>query len=198
MLSPFMPFITEEIWHAVYDGKPPKQSIALAGYPQQDPSQTDTAAETEMAILQDLIVAVRNIRAELKVETRQKTPIEIHADGDVQDLINGNRGALERLANVERIEFVRESLAKAAGGRSSTRFDVRVVYEKKVDVAAERERLTKEIERFEKELGNAERQLGNEAFLGKAPAKVVDGLKKRHAELRVLLEKARSGLANLK
>ena len=80
LLSPFMPFITEELWHAVYDGKPPAKSIALAAYPQADRAQIDADAETEMAILQDLIVSVRNIRAELKVEPKQKLPIEIFAE----------------------------------------------------------------------------------------------------------------------
>ena len=79
MLSPFMPFITEELWHAVYDGKPPAKSIALAAYPSGDPAQMNADAETEMAILQDLIVSVRNIRAELKVEPKQKLAIEVFA-----------------------------------------------------------------------------------------------------------------------
>ncbi len=56
LLHPVMPFITEEIWHAIYDGKPPLKSIALAAYPAADAKQIDLAAETEMAILQDLIV----------------------------------------------------------------------------------------------------------------------------------------------
>ncbi len=43
-LSPFMPFITEELWHAVFDGKPPAKSIALVAYPQADPAQMDTAS----------------------------------------------------------------------------------------------------------------------------------------------------------
>jgi len=67
LLHPVMPFITEEIWQAMYEGNPPLKSIALAGYPQADETQFDLAAETEMAILQDLIVNVRNVRAELKV-----------------------------------------------------------------------------------------------------------------------------------
>src|SRR5664279_1668473 len=67
MLSPFMPFITEELWHAVYDGKPPAKSIALSAYPLCEPAQVEVAAETGMAILQDLIVSVRNIRAESKI-----------------------------------------------------------------------------------------------------------------------------------
>ena len=78
LLHPVMPFITEEIWQAVYDGKPPLKSIALAAYPQADEKQFDLAAETKMAILQDLIVSVRNLRAELKVEQKQKVPIQVY------------------------------------------------------------------------------------------------------------------------
>jgi valyl-tRNA synthetase len=70
LLHPVMPFITEEIWHAIYAGKPPLKSIALAGYPKRMKNSSIFAAETEMAILQDLIVSVRNLRAELKVESR--------------------------------------------------------------------------------------------------------------------------------
>ena len=79
LLHPVMPFITEEIWHAMYDGKPPLKSIALAAYPAADEKQIDLGAETEMAILQDLIVSVRNLRAELKVEPKVKVPIEVFA-----------------------------------------------------------------------------------------------------------------------
>ena len=72
LLHPVMPFITEEIWQAIYEGQPPLKSIALAAYPQADKTQFDLAAETEMAVLQDLIVNVRNLRAELKLKTRPK------------------------------------------------------------------------------------------------------------------------------
>jgi valyl-tRNA synthetase len=67
----------------------------------------------------------------------------------------------------------------------------------KIDLAAERERLTKDIARYEKGLAAAERQLGNEGFLAKAPAHVVEGLKKQEAETRLLLEKARAALEAL-
>jgi valyl-tRNA synthetase len=192
-----MPFITEEIWHAVYDGKPPAKSIALTAYPQADPGQVDAIAETEMAILQDLIVSVRNIRAELKVEPKQKMAIEVFADRDVRSLIDRNRGALERLANVEALTFVDSSLAKASGARSTARFDVRVLYERKVDVAAERDRLSKELTRLTQELTRATGQLNNEAFLAKAPTHVVEGLKKRMAEVETLVQKTNEALGEL-
>jgi valyl-tRNA synthetase len=74
---------------------------------------------------------------------------------------------------------------------------VAAIYERTIDVAAERERLTKDIAKYEKGLAAAERQLGNESFLAKAPPQVVEGLKKQEAETRHLLEKARAALNSL-
>jgi valyl-tRNA synthetase len=193
-----MPFITEEIWQAMYEGNPPLKSIALAGYPQADEKQFDLAAETEMAILQDLIVSVRNLRAELKVEPKVKVPIEVFAhEPGIHTMIEQNHGSIERLANVEKITFVDTSLANRPGARGTARFDVHVIYERKIDVAAECDRLKKELEKIEKELGNNQRQLGNEQFLAKAPEKVVEGLRRRGAELLVLQEKTKNKLKEL-
>jgi valyl-tRNA synthetase len=199
LLHPVMPFITEELWYAVYDGKPPLKSIALAAFPQADKNQIDLAAETDMAILQDLIVSVRNLRAELKVEQKAKVPIQVFTeDAAIRSLIEQNRGAVERLANVEQITFAETSLAKLAGVRSTSRFDVHVIFERKIDAAAERERLTKELQQIEKEFANGQRQLGNEQFLAKAPAVVVEGIRRRADELQILRDKAKSKLDELK
>jgi valyl-tRNA synthetase len=191
LLHPVMPFITEEIWHAMYDAKPQLKSIALASYPQGDEKQVNLAAETSMAVLQDLIVSVRNLRAELKVEQKQKVPIQVFTqEPEIRLLLEHNRGAIERLANVESVTFAESSLARLAGARHTARFDVHVVYEKKIDFAAERLRLTRELEQIEKAIANGQRQLSNEQFLAKAPAKVVEGLRKRLADLGVLREKS--------
>jgi len=198
LLHPVMPFITEEIWHAIYDGAPPLKSIALAAFPAADPSQVNLDAETDMAILQDLIVSVRNLRAELKVEQKAKVPIEVFTeDAPIRSLIAQNRGAVERLANVDAITFAEASLAKLAAVRSTARFDVRLIYERTIDVAAECERLRKELEKIEKEFANNQRQLGNEQFLAKAPASVVDGLRRRAGELTVLRDKTKSKLEEM-
>ena len=199
LLHPVMPFMTEEIWHAIYDGQPPLQSIALAPYPRADEKQLDLTAETEMAILQDLIVSVRNLRAELKVDQKQRVPAQVFVtEPEIRKLIAQNQGAVERLANVEKIEFVENSLAKLSATRHTARFDVHVIYERKIDVPAERERLKKELEQIEKEFANGQRQLGNEQFLAKAPAKVVEGIRRRAQELEILREKVKSKLDELK
>jgi valyl-tRNA synthetase len=199
LLHPVMPFITEEIWHAMYDSKPPLKSIALAAYPAANEKQIDLGAETDMAILQDLIVTVRNLRAELKVEPKVKVPVEVFVhEPAIRAMLEQNLAAIERLANVEKVTFVEKSLEKVPGARSTSRFDVHVIYEKKIDVAAERERLTKELEKIEKETANGQRQLSNEQFLAKAPAKVVEGLKTRAEELKALRAKTAARLSELR
>jgi valyl-tRNA synthetase len=200
LLHPVMPFITDELWHAIYDGKAPQKSLALAAYPQADEKQIDKSAETQMAILQDLIISVRNLRAELKVESKLKTPIEIFTgEPEIRALIEQNRSAVEndRQANVDRLSFAGESLAKLSNVRHTARFDVRLVYEQKIDIGTECERLKKELDRIEKGMTSGQRQLGNEQFLAKAPAAVVENLRKQQQELTVLQQKTRSKLTDL-
>jgi valyl-tRNA synthetase len=192
LLSPFMPFITEEIWHALYDGNPPAKSIALTSYPTGIGHLREEAIR-DMAGLQSLIVEVRALRKEIGVEEKVVTPIEVRIDGQLRPVLSSNVMMVERLARVSEVRFVDQISADLAK-HSTPQFDVAVVYERTIDVAAEHDRLTKDIAKLEKGLAAAERQLGNEAFLAKAPAHVVEGLKKQQAETRLLLDKARGGL----
>jgi valyl-tRNA synthetase len=196
LLSPFMPFLTEEIWHAVYDENPPAKSIALTVYPQAIESANDTAALNEMGLLQNLIVEIRALRKEIGVEEKAVTPAEIRIDAIHKVLVMESSAIVRSLARVSEMHFV-EQISAGLAKRHTAAFDVAVVYEKKIDVAAERERLTKDIAKYEKGIAAAERQLGNEGFLAKAPAQVVEGLRKQEAETRLLLEKARAALENL-
>jgi len=74
---------------------------------------------------------------------------------------------------------------------------VHVIYERKIDVSAECERLRKELERIERGITNGQKQLGNEGFLAKAPANVVENLRKQQQELSVLREKTLSKMTEL-
>jgi valyl-tRNA synthetase len=88
-------------------------------------------------------------------------------------------------------------MPEGAAIRSTSQFDVQVIYEKTIDVPAECERLSKELAKLEKALVSAERQLSNRAFLDKAPPHVVEGLRKAEAENRILIEKTRKALDDL-
>jgi valyl-tRNA synthetase len=196
LLSPFMPFLTEELWHALYDGKPAQKSIALTHYPSAM-APLDAAAEAAMAQLQALIVALRDLRRAAGVPEKEGVPAQVKTSDTTAVLLRQNSDMLERLARVSHVTFV-DGFAEGAVLRSTPEFDAAIVFEKQIDPVAERERLTKELARFEKEQANAERQLGNEAFLGKAPAAVVDGLRKRAAELQQLVPKTRAAIEGLR
>jgi valyl-tRNA synthetase len=195
LLSPFMPFLTEELWHAFHDGKPLQKSIALSSYP-NEPGVDDGAARVDFALLQELIGKSRELRKRAGVPERDPVPILVRTnDQTVVSVIEDNLD-FRGLAKISSIQFV-ESIPEEALSTTGFQFDVGLIFEKQIDVAAERERLIKELARLEKEQTNAQRQLGNEAFLGKAPAPVVDGLRKRAAELASLLPKTRAALDGL-
>ncbi len=194
LLSPFMPFITEEIWHAFYDGHPPALSIALMPYPVSAKINLDDAAEAQMALLQSLIVSVRSARKDAGVPEKESVPILVRTAN--ASVFAENLATIQRLARVTTLEVVAQ-LPDGLAHRVTPTFDVAVVYEKAVDPKAERDRLTKELAKLQKEKENSDRQLGNEAFLAKAPAPVVAGLRRRNAEIATLLERTRAALDGL-
>ena len=186
LLSPFMPFLTEELWHAVYDGAPPAKSIALTRYPVSPKSATPPNALEQMALLQSFIVEVRALRKEIGVEEKAVVPLQVRtAEPFLKRIITTNTAMVERLARVSTVQFV-EEITPGVSKHSTPSFDVGVIYERKIDVAAERERLTKDIAKLEKDIANGERQLNNPGFTSKAPAHVVEGLKKQVEENRKL------------
>jgi valyl-tRNA synthetase len=196
LLSPFMPFITEEIWHALYNGAPPAKSIALTRYPQPADFPADPVAASAMKTMQDLISTVRALRKELGVPEKESTPILLHASNSIVALADANQDMLSRMARVQSVEFANQPLS-GANARSTADFDVAVLYERQIDIPAERERLTKDLAKYEKGIQAAERQLNNEAFMAKAPAPIVDGLRKQHAETKTLYDKTKSALEAL-
>jgi valyl-tRNA synthetase len=196
LLSPFMPFLCEELWHALYENHPPRKSIALTDYPQSRQDLQNGLAEQQMVRIQELIVAVRDLRRNLGVEEKAPVPILLRMSPGERTDIQQNRDMISRLAKVSTIDFV-EGMPEGTTVRSAPGFDVAVIYERTIDVAVECERLRKDLARFEKEASNADRQLSNEGFLAKAPQNVVEGLRRRAAELSVLIPKTRAALDSL-
>jgi valyl-tRNA synthetase len=197
LLSPFMPFLTEELWHAVYDGRTPAKSIALTRYPQPMEEALSVTVEADMAQLQELIVMVRALRKDLDVPEREHVTIEMATSAQVRELTETNRAIVEKLARVSAIEFPPHWNLSPANTRTRSNFTVGLPYEKKIDVAVERERLRKKLEQYEKVLLNAERQLDNVAFLAKAPEKVVSGLKKQASEAAMLRKETLDAITKL-
>ncbi len=199
LLSPFMPFITEELWHALYgaiEQPVPAKSIALTRFPLADDFAEDNESVAAIETLQDLIVTVRGLRKDLGVPEKESVPVRLHAAPPIAGLANANAEMLARLARVSSIEVAPEALT-GNSARSTAAFDVAIVYERQIDVAAERERLTRELAKYDKGLQAAEKQLGNPGFVAKAPAHIIEGLKKQAEETGALRKKAQDALDGL-
>jgi valyl-tRNA synthetase len=147
-------------------------------------------------LLQGIISGIRTRRREGGVEEKALTNIEIDVLGAGKKIVEENQIVIQRLAKVGEIRQV-DKFSEGLLMYSNPNFDLGIVYERTIDIPAERDRLTKDVAKYEKDLASNERQLGNEGFLAKAPAHIVEGLKKQEAENRLLLEKAKAALAAL-
>jgi valyl-tRNA synthetase len=207
LLSPFMPFITEELWHSVYDGRAPARSIALTTYPEGGDVADIAVIRAnlgnqepvwQMSVIQGVVTALRAQRKEVGVPEKDSVPARIYINEDgslVSSTLRNesNRKLCEALAKVD-LSVLHTTPPPGLKVRSEPGFDLVVDYERTMDVGAERERLEREIAKYERGLTAAERQLGNQEFLSKAPARVVEGLRKQEAEMRLLLDRSRSAL----
>jgi valyl-tRNA synthetase len=193
LAHPVMPFITEEIWQTI--GKMTGRtgpSIMLEAYPKAQPEKIDESAEAWVALLKESVDACRSLRGEMSISPATKVPLI--AAGDVVKLqaYAPYLNALAKLADVEIVADLPEADAPVAlaGG-------FRLMLKIEIDVAAEKDRLGKEITRLSGEITKANGKLTNESFVARAPAAVVEQEKARVAEFSANLEKLSTQLAKL-
>ncbi len=207
MLSPLMPFLTEEIWQSIYEGQPPTRSIALSSYPQMyDPvlkamerdsiEPRHTTVDTEMFLLKEVISDIRNLRKAQEVPEREKIAIFLYGAEQATTICKDNADIIQKLARISDINYEQPATNEAIS-RQGVNYQVSLHYEKPIDIPAERERLIKDLAKYEKEMQSKQSQLQNDGFLAKAPAKIVDGLRSRAEELTVLIEKTHAALDSL-
>ena len=193
LAHPVMPFITEEIWQTI--GKMSGRSgpsIMLEAYPKAQPEKIDEAAEAWVALLKESVDACRSLRGEMSISPATKVPLI--AAGDVTKLqaYAPHLKALARLADVEIVADLPEADAPVALAG-----DFRLMLKIEIDVAAEKERLGKEIARLSGEIAKASGKLTNESFVARAPAAVVEQEKARIADFTASLDKLNAQLAKL-
>jgi valyl-tRNA synthetase len=155
----------------------------------------------QFSLIQEAIVALRNIRAEMKVEPKKKVAAEFSSsDERARRTIESSREGILRLAALSELKVNTERLPQSGGAvRSTALFDVRIAYvAETIDVEAEEARLRKQIEGLEKAIAAKEKQLADDTFRSRAPEKVVRGLEATLAEQTTELRKLRSRLEELK
>ena len=193
LLHPFMPFITEELWHA----NPRDHDLIVAQWPQTDARSLDPAAEAEVAWLIRLVGEIRTARTELNVPPGARLVLHtVDADAPLRDRLGRNSATLGRLARTETVSFE----APAAGSVlqivvDGTTFMLPV--EGVIDLDAERARLTKGIAAAEKEREALAGRLGNASFVERAKPEAVEKARADHAEKAAEAERLSAALARL-
>jgi valyl-tRNA synthetase len=197
LLHPFVPFVTEEIWHKL----PGTQgSIMRAVFPGDGAAAAalppDPSAEADMGVLIDVISGIRTIRGEMGIPPGMALEAVVHpATAEARSLIEDHR---ELIANLARLRALAVTGSPERPRASATAVmpgaTVFVPLEGIIDFKRERERLGKEFTRTEAELASVAKKLQNQDFLAKAPAEVVAKVKDQQQELAEKLQKIRANL----
>jgi valyl-tRNA synthetase len=199
LAHPIIPYITEEIWQTIApmtelkDKSRGIESIMLQAYPQADLEKIDEKAEDWVATLKTVVEACRSLRGEMGISPAAKVPLI--ASGD-EDKLLSYAPYLKSLAKLEDVSIVND--LPEADAPVMLVGDFKLMLKVEIDIAAEKERLGKEIARLESEIIKANSKLNNESFVARAPAAVVAQEKERLVEFTSSLEKLHSQLLKLK
>ncbi len=199
LLHPFMPFITEELWHRLPQ-KTDAKSISLQSFPTAHASWRNSEAEGNVALVQEIVVTARNIRAEIKLATKKKVTADFASDdSEVRKRAAENIDVILRLGSLSALNIHSGKLKSGEGAvRSTSQFDLRIQFEgEPVDAKAEAAKLKKEKERLEKDVASKRQRLADDTFRSRAPAEIVRGLEATLAERQIEYQKIVERLAQL-
>ena len=201
LLHPFMPFVTEEIWHKMPGTE---GSIMKAAFPADGQNHPDirieNEAESEMNLVIEIISAVRNIRGEMNISPSAELRATVQTmDSKIKTIIERHREIVINLARLKAFS-VNEGTARPKSSATAvvggaTLF---VPLEGIIDFGEEAQRLAKEINKLGKELAGLSKKLENENFLTKAPRDVVEQVRAKHSDLQEKQQKLTSHLKRLK
>jgi len=193
LAHPFMPFISEELWQILGPLAGKKgDTISLQPFPQAHFERVDEAANARMAVLKDIVNACRTLRGEMGLSPAQKVPLIAAGDRATLTELAPYLVPLVKLSDVRIVDVLPEgdSPVQIVG-------DYRLMLHIEVDVAAERERIAKDIARHEGEIAKAQTKLANEGFVARAPGAVVEQERARLAGFNATLAKLREQYTRL-
>jgi len=193
LVHPFMPFITEEIYHAI-DQRAEGASITTSNFPEFDSEKLSSAAEEEMDFIQNIVTAIRNIRGEMNIAPSKAINILLKTDKISENQLK----YIKNLAKVEEISYgINIEKPKASASAIVKNCDIYVPLEGLIDVNVEKQRLEKEITRLESQLKGVLAKLSNEKFVNGAPKDVVEREIAKKNDWEEKITKLKEALQNL-
>jgi valyl-tRNA synthetase len=190
VLHPFMPFITEEIWHYLRENKDPKDALIVASWPELEKS--DSALLEEFEKVQDVVGNIRNVRKQKNIPNKNELELKVK----LNNKLKGNYDSVvAHLCNISSIEQVDEKIENAFSFISNGN-EYFIPFSEEIDVEAEKKKIEEDLNYTKGFLKSVEKKLSNERFVNNAPEQVVASEKKKQsdaeAKIKILEEKLTS------
>ena len=193
LLHPFMPFITEEIWHKLYHIEPENSDRTLmkAKWPESNSSYIDSELEERMQRVQDVVSAIRNIRSEINIPPAKKAQVLLKIDKKhLIETVEDNKHYILNLGRVDKLKIgQRIKRPPKVASAVIKDMEVFVILEGLIDPEVERKRLEKEIQRITLLLDKTNKKLSNDYFLKKAPKNIIEKEKTKKEDYQKMLDK---------
>jgi valyl-tRNA synthetase len=195
LLHPFMPFLTEELWHRLPQQAAEQdknaRSIALQQFPRPAPQWSDPDAEQEVKLLQEVIEKARDVRADLKLDPKRRVPAEVYTPtASAALLIQQNHHVIERLGMFSELRLSSKPFDTVVGlGRATPQFELRIADAEVTNTKERLARVEKEMERVAIDIKSKQERLADSSFRDKAPAEIVRRMEATVADRRVQLKK---------
>lgn len=201
LLSPFMPFIAEEIWQNLKNfNNSEEEALVIANYPIANESLIDHKIDEDMNLIQDSISAVRNLRKQINLSPGIEINISINVTDDYQiDLFKKYSSYFTKLAKVGNFE-IGIKLMKPENSIAAVVENVEVYLPLNglVDLEQEKAKLSKQLAKLEKELDKIDGKLHNDKFMSKAPDHIIEKEREKYNEVKVKVDKTRDLLDGIK
>jgi valyl-tRNA synthetase len=201
LMHPIMPFITAELWESVAPvagRKAEGASIVTAAYPKAQLDKVDAEADAWVAKLKAVVGTCRALRSEMSLAPGARVPLYAIGDDAFIQQATPVLTALARLSEVKRFDSDAAFAQATSNAAVAVQGESRLALFVEVDVAAETERLGKEIARLQGEIAKTNANLGNESFVARAPAHVVAQFRQRIAEFTATVARLQDQLARLR
>ncbi len=197
LLHPYIPFISEEIWQRLKNED--EDSLVIAAWPKATKELVGSGVEHDMQFVQNVIVAIRNIRSEMNVPPGSKAELVVKSDDRQRlALLNKQSEYLNRLARIKSIREVPHSETVTGAAMAVVEnIELFIPLAGLIDLTVERNRLQKEIDRLVNQVNGLNKKLLNKQFLEKAPENVVNQEKEKLRDFSEKLSKLNKNLEQL-
>ncbi|RXJ50781.1 valine--tRNA ligase [Gelidibacter gilvus] len=191
ILHPFMPFLTEEIWHFIAE-RTPEEALIVAKYPKFEAFDAQLISDFEK--VKEVVSGIRTIRKDKNISFKDTIELSVINNEKLSERYNS---VIEKMGNISKMESVKEAVDSALSFRVHSN-EYFIPISGAINVEEEIKKLNDELKYTEGFLKSVQNKLSNERFVNNAPAQVLQNERNKEADALAKIETIKSSLANLK